>query len=221
MMRRRAIQAHPTAGLPVKFYNRIVGDGKAYINTNYYPSNYDSVEITFYMVKTGGMLLGERKGMPFLVLASDALKSYTQWDTSSTVNVKWTPKTLVPMFVGMEIKDGTYRARQYTPGIGDTDATYNSTIVNYGSTPPTEKIATTTLRVFACTTSNSTSLDSRIFTGSIYDIKITDSRTGELKLHLRPAEMDGIAGMYDVVSGQFYQNSNTTGNFVVDDNSDI
>lgn len=221
MLRRRAIQAHPTAGLNVKFYNRIVGDGKAYIITDYYPSNYDSVEIIFYMTSTGGMVLGERMTMPFLILAYSAYNTYTQWDTSSTVNLKWTPKSLAPLYVGMEISGGTYRARQYTPGIGDTDSTYNSTIVNYGNSAPAERVATTPLRVFASTADNSTSLDNRIFKGSIYSIKITDSRTGEIKCHLRPAEMDGEIGMYNVVSGMFFKNANTSGQFLADDNSDV
>ena len=73
--------------------------------------------------------------------------------------------------------------------------------------------ATQSLRVFGSIKSDGAM--EKIYNGAIRSLIITDARTNEVKLKLKPCSWNGEAGMWDEVNGKFYGNAATSGEFSV------
>ena len=194
---------------PYTIYAGLKGDGKAYITTEYYPSVYDQIEFLFTPNGGGEMIFGARKDMQCLLLYSDSDWGYVSWNLNSTVQAYF--DTQYAMTLGLFPKeDGSYVSM-----LKATHATKGETLITTYPTPPNEVVSSFPLFVMACNANNSTAVDNRIFRGTLHYLKITDSRTGAVKLDLVPAVYSGNAGMLDRVAMKFYGNSAPTGSFSV------
>lgn len=184
----------------------IKGDGKAYIKTDYYPSNYDVIEFNFNDYGALNRCVFGCKGTAFWcsVVRTQDSKGYYAWDNPASVFIRSSGKGV--SYIGMNINNGVYSARLIQPNI-------NELIYSYSGAPE-EKVSDVPLYIFGFNLANSEEIDSRIFAGTINYITIRDSRTNEVKASYIPALKDG-AGMYEVISGKFYGNANTEGSFSV------
>lgn len=190
-------------------YSGLKGDGKAYITTDYYPNVYDQIEFSF--TPNGGpqMVFGARMNMQCLFLHSANDWGYVAWNLDSTEQAYY--DTSYAMTLGLFPKeDGSYVSM-----LKATHTTNGETLITTYDTPPNETISTYPLLVMACNSNNSTDVDNRIFRGTLHYLKITDSRTGSVKLHLVPGAYAGVAGLLDQVTLKFYGNSAADGSFSV------
>jgi hypothetical protein len=74
-------------------------------------------------------------------------------------------------------------------------------------------VATNALRVFCGTTS--AGANEKFYKGAIRSLVITDAKTGNTIMSLKPCTFAGEAGMWDEVNGKFYGNAATSGEFSV------
>lgn len=189
-----------------EFFNVLRGDGKAYIKTDYYMSNYDRITMNFNKSGVNEALLGFRSTLfTAVILPTQSSKGYVAWQTNAT---------LIPLSNG-EVSLGMYKSGDtYAAKIVSNAGTYD--VNNYG-TAPTEVVSAFPLYVFAANQKDSFDIDTRFYTGGISYITITDSRTGKVKLDLRPAVKNGTeVGMIDMVTGIFYGNANSEGAFTAE-----
>lgn len=188
-----------------KFFNKLVGDGKAYIKTDYYMSNYDRITVKFDKVGVDQIILAS-KSTPFstIMVPSQITKGYAAWQNDATLLIFSSGN----VSLGMYESEGIYAAKIVSGN--------NTSVVNNYETAPTEVVSTFPLYVFAGNLKDSFDLDTRFYTGGISHITITDSRTGEVKLDLRPVVKRGEnkKGMLDMVTGKFYGNANSEGAFM-------
>lgn len=197
------------AKIPPTLYSYIKGDGSAYIILDYYLSNYDRIEV----VRQGGasavVTLGAKSSkMMATMLINQDRKGYFIFRTSTSHFLEvGDTSTNVPYVMGM-VKEGD----KYYDKVLRGD--YNYTLYTH-STPPEEVFSDIKLRVFAGTLQDSEEVDSRIFSGRIYSLKIIDARDERVKINLVPAEEDGVPGMYDLVNSKFYANANSAGAFTL------
>lgn len=189
-----------------EFFNILRGDGKAYIKTNYYMSNYDRITVNFNKSEVTENLLGFKSTLfTAAILPTQSSKGYVAWQNDATL----LQLSNGEVSLGMYESGGIYAAKLVS-GAG----TFN---VNNYRTAPTEVVSAFPLYVFAANQKDSFDIDTRFYTGGISYITITDSRTGEVKLDLRPAVMNGAkAGMMDMVTSIFYGNANSEGAFTAE-----
>lgn len=189
-----------------EFFNVLRGDGKAYIKTDYYMSNYDRITVNFNKNGVNEALLGFRS-TPFtvVILPTQSSKGYAAWQNDATLMSFSTGD----ISLGMHISGGTYAAKL----VSDVST---SVVNNYG-TAPTEVVSAFPLYVFAGNLKDTFDIDTRFYTGGISYITITDSRTSKVKLDLRPAVKNGTeVGMIDMVTGNFFGNANSEGAFTAE-----
>lgn len=197
---------------PYTIYAGLKGDGKAYIITEYYPNIYDQIEFLFTPNGGNQMIFGARKDMQCLLLYSATDWGYVSWNLDSTAQAYF--DTNYAMTLGLFPKeDGSYVSM--LKATHATHATKGETLITTYSTPPSEVVSSFPLLVMASNSNNSTSVDNRIFKGTLHYLKITDSRTGSVKLDLVPATLNGVAGLLDQVTRKFYGNSAANGSFSV------
>lgn len=189
-----------------EFFNRLRGDGKAYIKTNYYMSNYDRISVNFNKSGVSENLFGFKSTLfTAAILPTQSTKGYVAWQNDATL----IQLSNGDVSLGMYESEGKYAAK-----LVSDEGTY--TINNYGAAP-TEVVSAFPLYVFAANLKDTFDIDTRFYTGGISYITVTDSRTGEVKLDLRPAVMNGgVAGMKDMVTGLFFGNANSEGAFTAE-----
>ena len=186
----------------------IKGDGKAYIKTDYYISNYDVLEF-YYTVPTATTVLLGSQGNNFWVhlLQTQDAKAYMAWDMTSSAFQEC--KSARNTILGMVIENEVYRAvKRQDNGTEVTLKTYSGI--------PEERICDKPLCLFTRSLADSDGVDERISSAKFGEITIKDSRTGVVKLHLKPAVFFGKNGMVDTISRKFYGNANTQGSFTVE-----
>jgi hypothetical protein len=194
---------------PYTIYAGLKGDGKAYIITEYYPNIYDQIEFLFTPAGGNQMIFGARKDMQCLLLYSDSDWGYVTWNLDSTAQAYF--DTQYAMTLGLFPKeDGSYVSM-----LKATHATKGETLITTYPTPPNEVVSSFPLFVMASNGNNYSTVDNRIFRGTLHYLKITDSRTGSVKLDLVPATRNGAAGLLDRVTLKFYGNSAANGSFSV------
>lgn len=192
------------------YFDYLQGDGFAYLTIDYYLTNYDRVEVL--SVRSTGAnrsTLGARSSkMACSMTVTQNYKGYFAWrDPSSQFLGIGDVADKLPYILGMVNEDGVYKEVV----IRDT----NSYTLYTHDTPPEEISSDLKLRIFGCTLLDSDEINNEtIYDGKIYYVKIIDSRTEEVKVHLVPAKC-GVAGMYDMVNGRFYTNVNSAGSFKV------
>lgn len=194
---------------PYTIYAGLKGDGKAYITTEYYPNIYDQIEFLFTPNGGSQMIFGARNNMQCFLLYSESDWGYVSWNLDSTKQAYF--NTNYAMTLGLFPKeDGSYVSM-----LKATHATKGETLITTYATPPSEVVSSFPLLVMASNSNNSTAVDYRIFKGTLHYLKITDSRTGSVKLDLVPATLNGVAGLLDQVTRKFYGNSADNGSFSV------
>ena len=176
---------------------------------DYYLSNYDRIEVSRSGSAANSLTLGAKSSKMMCAMAvTQEYKGYFTWRTTTShfLNTESAVST-TPYVLGMVNDGGVYKEKLKQGSI--------SHILYTHDTPPEEVVSDLKLCVFACALPDSDEIDSRIFDGKIYYLKIIDSRTEKVKVHLVPAIVNGIVGMYDKINGKFYTNANSVGSFTV------
>ena len=196
----------------------LVSDGNAYIVTDYYPNTYDNVEVEFESPSSSTLqlLLGSRESLSYKNLFVAAIKPSS--GGGGYVDRFYSNST--PPYI---VTNGRNNIKLQLSSDNEGRLVkdlfmHNDKLMNTfnRSFEPTEYVMPYPLVVFGSNQMNSSAIDTRIFKGTIYFVKITDARSGEVKLYLQPRVVDGVAGMMDTISGTFYTNSNTKGTFIVE-----
>lgn len=193
--------------LEIDYFSVLQGDGSAYLIIDYYLSNYDRIEVSRAGSAANSLTLGAKSSKMMCVMAvTQEYKGYFTWRTTAShfLDIE-SAGSAIPYVLGMVNDGGVYKEKLKQGN--------RSHILYTHDTPPEEVVSDLKLRVFASTLQDSNDLDNRIFSGRIWYVKIIDSRTEKVKVHLVPAMNNGVAGMYDMVNGRFYTNVNSVGSF--------
>ena len=183
------------------------GNGVDYIIVPYYCSLYDRMEIQFTNYGYPQLVCGAVDSvMPVTILISQSSKGYVRWGGTSAV--------LVGGIVGSS------QVGRYTLGMNESlnqtewvaSGQAAATILTFAGAP-IEKNCTIPLHFFAANKIDSDEIDTRIFKGGIYGVRIWDVRHPDvMKLDLIPVEnSSGERGLYDKISKTFYGSSNPNG----------
>lgn len=219
MMRRAGMSTHPSFieddKLNVKLYERLDGDGLAYINTGYYPNSYDNIEVAFNLIYANldivRVVCGSRQSAQgkqvMIVVNSGGNTTFCSRFYSGT-----TPETDVVGYknvIKMTLEadaDGVF-CKEYLQRVGSAKKLIETRVLggDFNIQYP--------LYIFTANTVGASTIDTRRWKGGIFYVKITDARTGELKKSYVPAEYNGVAGMYEEVNDEFFINENNTGEF--------
>ena len=207
-----ADRIHPLSEIEgsLVFYDKLVGDGTAYINTEYYPTSWDNVEWdadapSVYNKYVFGCKSSVLSVANLVYSAAQTYYNYKPSTSATTINednAKRQKRTLRIVDLG----DGSYRRE-----VADLD----SGVVNVIDAGWSGKdvVATNALRVFCSTTS--AGANEKFYKGAIRSLVITDAKTGNTIMSLRPCTFAGEAGMWDEVGNKFYGNAATSGEFSV------
>ena len=215
-MRRRAISSNPVTN-PLKdyvFYEKLKGDGVAYIDTQYYPSSYDNFIVTFDATGIGDSLklvMGSREsasGKQMFLSAPRGSAFCTRFYNGDAVDIQLQSGVNKAIIQLLPNDAGKYVVENIT-----IDGFFNRTLSSRGS-EPSEYNLRFPLMLFASNTMGTSAIDSRTFNGSIMEVKIYDARTQEVKRSWKPCTYKGVPGLYEEVEGIFYGNSNSQGQFL-------
>lgn len=207
-----ADRIHPLSEIEgsLVFYDKLVGDGTAYINTEYYPKGSDSFVFEtgavshlnrfLFGVKSASISLGI---LPYTIDTGYVLYGAS---TAKEFRTDWGVRYIGAL--RCENKEGAYVRKYYNI----TEGT-NANIANVDSY--VNAVAEQPLLLFACHISpSSSSLDGRISRDAIYGFSIEDI-DGNTIMSLKPCTFAGEAGMWDEVNGKFYGNAASSGEFSV------
>lgn len=188
------------------FYDKLVGDGVAYINTQYFAKGTDSFawDVTppstfnkfVFGTKSISLCLGSltytKESSYYLTGANNAEQVYQD-------NSNRKMRSMVVTKVG-----DTYQRDILTDGevlhTFGQDSTYS------------QARSDTPILLFACQYSTGLTSPDRIYNGSIYAFSITDI-DGNIIMSLRPCTYGGEAGMWDEIGGKFYGSASSSGSF--------
>ena len=192
------------------FYDKLVGDGTAYINTEYYPSSWDNVEWDADKPNSyNRQMFGEKSSaLSIANLVYSATQTYYCYKLTVSTNLINEDNTgrQHRMLRIVDLGGGTYR-REVADLILGTSNTIEASWSGKDAT------ATQSLRVFGSNKSDGAM--EKIYNGAIRSLIITDARTNEVKLNLKPCTWNGEAGMWDEIGNKFYGNAATSGEFSV------
>jgi hypothetical protein len=212
-----ADRIHPLSEIEgsLVFYDKLVGDGTAYINTELLPNSFDNYEWKadppMYVNK---FIFGAKStNQSALALVYSEGESY----------YLYTGHGQDPIQVLQENYDFMHRAlrlyQRQSDGIWVRElcnfVTGNIKILGEGGDTENEYIGTLPLLLFACNKSTTNAAADRIYRGAILSFIVTDSRTNEVRMSLKPCTWNGEAGMWDEVGNKFYGNADTSGEFSV------
>lgn len=206
-----ADRIHPLSEIEgsLVFYDKLVGDGTAYINTEYYPTSWDNVEWDADAPSVYNKCIFGCKSSVYSVanLVYSATQTYYNFKISGSTlinedNTKRQRRTLRIVDLG----NGSYRRE-----VADLDSGVANVIDTGWS--GNDVVATNALRVFCSITS--AGANEKFYKGAIRSLVITDAKTGNTIMSLKPCTFAGEAGMWDEVNGKFYGNAATGGEFSV------
>lgn len=206
-----ADRIHPLSEIEgsLVFYDKLVGDGVAYINTEYYPTSWDNVEWDADAPSVYNKYIFGSKSSVYSIanLVYSATQTYYNFKISGSTlinedNTKRQRRTLRIVDLG----NGSYRRE-----VADLDSGVANAIDTGWSGK--DVVATNALRVFCSTTT--AGANEKFYKGAIRSIIITDAKTGNTIMSLRPCIFAGEAGMWDEVGNKFYGNAATSGEFSV------
>lgn len=211
MFRRRAISSHPTTGAnPLKdyvFYEKLQGDGLAYIVTDYCPNSLDNFHVIYDKITTSATkhIFGARE--------NTTTKLVYLAQTNSVNYICRFINTSPPFF------PTNYDKWDVLMGI-DSTRTTDYVIINgqytilqaHGTTSDFDIVFPIVL--FALNAAGISNIStSYVYNGAIYSFQVISSVTGEIKRDFYPCTYKGEPGMYEAVKGKFYPNSATKGAF--------
>lgn len=199
----RALLMQKKGGLPsgVVLYDRLVGDGTAYIESLPFNSSYD-YEMEVFNLPNYTNFWGWREsyGGKFYALAttnSTEIRLYRNNNNAFTnvgglglptldrkISISWTKGTIVVV-----TSDGVTKNATFTPVEKDI----------IGGNARLFGMRGYSAAVVACG----------------YKSYIVKDENGNILVNLRPCTYNGVAGMWDMVNNRFYGNANTSGSFSV------
>lgn len=210
MFRRRAISSHPALGDPLKdyvFYEKLQGDGLAYIVTDYYPNSLDNFRVIYDKVTTSATrhIFGARE---------DTTTKLVYLAQSNSVNYICRFINESPTFFPTN-----YDKWDVLMGIGETRTT-DYVIINEGYKELQVHEATSDFDIafpivlFAMNAAGTSNISTPyVYNGAIYSFQVISSVTGKIKRDFYPCTYKGEPGMYEAVKGKFYPNSAGKGTF--------
>lgn len=208
-----ADRIHPLSEIEgsLVFYDKLVGDGTAYINTEYYPKGTDAFDYDVtpkttnakfvWGVKSNSISLGE------LLYTKDS--SYFLYGPTAARDIGVANVGRLQRKLQVTLSDNGQYFRVISAG--DTLVNLAQGTGNYFSAT-----AENPLLLFACQQSAATGdyPDGRRCDGALWSFKITDI-DGNTIMSLKPCTFAGEAGMWDEINGKFYGNAATSGEFSV------
>ena len=213
-----AAYIHPLSEIEgsLVFYDKLVGNGTAYIKTDLMPNSFDNYEFDVSRAKNWNRFVFGSKSNKMSVGAviysgNQTFYLYTPNSTASTEVAMGNGERMHRGLRTISLGDGKYRREEYRLHDGNKDEV--RTLI--ASTSIVDETSTMPLLVLACNVNASSNTPERIYDGAIYSFIVTDSRTNEVRMSLKPCTWNGEAGMWDEVNGKFYGNSSTSGEFSV------
>lgn len=190
------------------FYEKLIGDGTAYINTKYIPTtNLTRLFVDFSADAAYADVLGCRSGSTSN--NSVALSTGTQ-NKSPTYSIFY--RNNVSYNLGATATNG------WKVTIKATETGYNAETLYAGSSSPSVKSITKQTNVPNCPLT--------IFGSNVNNVHQTYTNTlvvkrvevvdGSTSMNLVPCTYNGEAGMWDLVSQTFYGNAASSGQFTVE-----
>ena len=194
------------------FYDKLVGDGTAFINTEYYPKGTDTFDYDVtpkttnskfvWGVKSNSISLGE------LLYTKES--SYFLYGPTAARDVGVANVGRLQRKLQVTLSDNGQYFRTISAG---------NTLVNLaqGTGSYFSATAENPLLLFACQQSVATGSypDGRRSDGALWSFKITDIE-GNTIMSLKPCTWNGEAGMWDEVGGKFYGSATTAGAFTAE-----
>lgn len=212
-----ADRIHPLSEIEggVVFYDKLVGDGVAYLKTDLMPNSFDNYELDVEPASSvNKFIFGSKSTLLYCgALAYGRSVSYYLYNgnnTSAATQVTCNNTIRTHRMLRMvSLGEGEYRREVFDFDTGDIYVLKSTEIT-------TEVIGKIPILVFCCNASVSSDKADRIYNGAIRSFKVTDARTNEIRMSLRPCTYYGEAGMWDEVSGKFYGSESTNGAFTAE-----
>ena len=206
-----AAYIHPLSEIEgsLVFYDKLVGDGTAYINTEYYPKGTDTFDYDVtpkttnakfvWGVKSNSISLGE------LLYTKDS--SYFLYGPTAARDIGVANVGRLQRKLKVTLSDNGQYFRNILAG--DTSVNLAQGTGSYFSAT-----AENPLLLFACQQAAATGSypDGRRSDGTLWSFKITDI-DGNTIMSLKPCTWNGEAGMWDEIGNKFYGNAAASGEF--------
>jgi hypothetical protein len=204
-----ADRIHPLSEIEgsLVFYDKLVGDGTAYINTEYMPKGTDSFSWDAGpIVKNNRFIWGCKSPTISLgILLYGASISYLLYGPSTAREVNLTNTSRAARSIVVKKEGDIYSRFLVNPG-GEFMLSEEDSYALKDATYP--------IYIFASQFSTVNTAPNRIYDGAIYSFKITDI-DGNTIMSLKPCTFAGEAGMWDEVGSKFYGNAAASGEFSV------
>lgn len=190
------------------FYEKLIGDGTAYINTKYIPTtNLTRLFVDFSANAAFAEVLGCRSGS-----TSNNSVNLTTGSLNKSPTYSIFYRNNVSYNLGVTATNG------WKVTIKATETGYDAETLYAGSSSPSVRSITKQTNVPNCPMT--------IFGSNVNNVHQTYTNTlvvkrveivdGSTSLHLVPCTYNGEAGMWDLVEGKFYGNAASSGQFTVE-----
>lgn len=205
-----AAYIHPLSEIEgsLVFYDKLVGDGTAYINTEYYakgtdgfawsadrPTNWNKF---IFGCKSSALNLG-------VLPINESQTYYLVGSAGATAVTEDNRPTITRELIVTQIDGSLHRVLTDN---GEQTKDFGA-VGSYA-----DKTSSAPLLLFSCQTNATNATADRIYNGTIRSFSITDI-DGNTIMSLKPCTFAGDAGMWDEVNGKFYGNAATSGEFSV------
>lgn len=205
-----ADRIHPLSEIEgsLVFYDKLVGDGTAYINTEYYakgtdgfawsadrPTNWNKF---IFGCKSSALNLG-------VLPINESQTYYLVGSAGATAVTEDNRPTITRELIVTQIDGSLHRVLTDN---GEQTKDFGA-VGSYA-----DKTSSAPLLLFSCQTNATNATADRIYNGTIRSFSITDI-DGNTIMSLKPCTFAGDAGMWDEVNGKFYGNAATSGEFSV------
>jgi hypothetical protein len=203
-----ADRIHPLSEIEgsLVFYDKLVGDGTAYINTEYYAKGTDSFAWDaekptswnqfIFGTKSSALNLG---ALPVNIQQTYYLVGSAGATAVSEENSQRVARTMQVLTI-----DGSLHRVLTDNGVQTKDF---GVVGSYA-----EKTSSAPLLLFACQLNATNAAADRLYKGAIRSFSIT-AIDGNTIMSFRPCTWNGEAGMWDEVNGKFYGNAAASGEF--------
>ena len=205
-----ADRIHPLSEIEgsLVLYDKLVGDGTAYIKTEYYPNGTDGFAWSadrpinwnkfIFGCKSSALNLG-------VLPINESQTYYLVGSAGATAVTEDNRPTITRELIVTQI-DGSLHRVLVDNGVQTKD---------FGAVGSYEgKTSSAPLLLFSCQTNATNATADRIYNGTIRSFSINDI-DGNTIMSLKPCTWNGEAGMWDEVNGKFYGNAATSGEFSV------
>lgn len=205
-----ADRIHPLSEIEgsLVFYDKLVGDGTAYINTEYYPKGTDAFAWDAEPAPNANRFIWGMKASNISLgaLYYGSEQSYYLAGAATAYNVREDNSTRFSRTMLVR-DDGEVYSHILVSENGETILATSSKDNGVAT-----KTSNKPIYIFAAQTSAADISPDRRYTGAIYSFVITDI-DGNTIMSLKPCTWNGDAGMWDEVGNKFYGNAAASGEF--------